>query len=316
MTVAVVLAVLAPLAVRVLAVTPGGRFLADALPPRLVAGLLTGLATLLAGVSVSALVLVALLGVVRWDPVAVRPFWSVARLVAGPPGDAVAVARVAAAVAGLVLLVAAARLLRCLLGIAGEYRTARAAVPRRATAGSVIEVPGALVAARAVAARRGHVLVDAACWRALSPAHREAVLAHERAHLRHRHDLYLAAAQVAQALHPLLAPVTGALGYALERWADEDAAAARSRGAVARAIGAVALSRTGRTGRPAPALGATGGVVPRRVAALLDPAEVAPGRARLRSGVVAVALASVTVAALGVGWHALVDFLEIAATAR
>jgi Zn-dependent protease with chaperone function len=40
--------------------------------------------------------------------------------------------------------------------------------------------------------------------RALEPAEREALLAHERAHLRGRHHVFLAAAELAALCHPAL----------------------------------------------------------------------------------------------------------------
>jgi beta-lactamase regulating signal transducer with metallopeptidase domain len=157
--------------------------------------------------------------------------------------------------------------------------------------------------------RGGHVLVDAATWAALPERHRAVVLAHERAHLRHRHDLYLALAAVCSACNPLLVPLARALGYALERWADEDAAAASDRRTVAHAVGAVALAH------PAPAvpvLGVAGGVVPRRVGALLTASAVQTST--WRGAALALVLLATLAAAAGVAHHAWVDLLEIVAT--
>ncbi|MEK8174640.1 M48 family metalloprotease [Streptomyces sp. M19] len=62
--------------------------------------------------------------------------------------------------------------------------------------------------------------------RALPAREREALFAHERAHLAGRHHLFLAAGELAVALHPFLRGLREPLAYALERWADEAAAAA------------------------------------------------------------------------------------------
>jgi len=45
------------------------------------------------------------------------------------------------------------------------------------------------------------------------------LLAHERSHLRHRHDRYTTLARVAATLNPLLRPTVGAVEFLLERWA-------------------------------------------------------------------------------------------------
>ncbi|PYC61400.1 M56 family peptidase, partial [Streptomyces tateyamensis] len=67
---------------------------------------------------------------------------------------------------------------------------------------------------------------------------RAALLAHERAHLRARHHLFLAAAEYAAVLHPALRRLRGPLGYHLERWADESAArSVGDRALTARAVG-------------------------------------------------------------------------------
>ncbi|KDN82699.1 M56 family metallopeptidase [Kitasatospora cheerisanensis] len=126
---------------------------------------------------------------------------------------------------------------------------------------------------------------------ALSAPERAALLAHERAHLTGRHHLLLAAAEYAAACHPALRPLRAALGYHLERWADECAAAeVGDRALTARAIGraALAASRAPPTRAPAgPA--AAGGPVPQRVRALLAPGP--PRRRRAVRTLAALALA-------------------------
>ncbi|MGF1598383.1 MAG: M56 family metallopeptidase [Acidimicrobiales bacterium] len=116
--------------------------------------------------------------------------------------------------------------------------------------------------------RLGGVVITTALLDALTPAERRAVLAHEHAHLRHRHDRHLALAATIDTARPLR-PLSECLRNALERWADEDAARSiGNRTTVATAIARAALATTH---GPAPALAATGGDVPGRVLALLAP---------------------------------------------
>jgi len=116
----------------------------------------------------------------------------------------------------------------------------------------------------------GRIVVSRGMLRCLGDQEREALLAHERAHLRGRHHLFQTVWRLAAAVNPLLRPLAEAGGFVLERWADEEAAASiGSRTVVARAVGRAALASAGAS-RPA-ALAATGGAVPQRVQALLAP---------------------------------------------
>ncbi|MEV6849410.1 M48 family metalloprotease [Actinoplanes sp. NPDC051411] len=155
----------------------------------------------------------------------------------------------------------------------------------------------------AVPGHPGHVLVTSGMLRALGPAERRAVFAHERAHLAHRHHALVAAAAAAAAVNPLLAPVRPVVTYLVERWADEDAAAALAdRGLVARAVARAALA-----GAPAaaPALGITGGVIVRRVNALRQPPAVDGGLLLLVAALAAVAVCLMS------GGDATTDFVEV-----
>jgi beta-lactamase regulating signal transducer with metallopeptidase domain len=137
--------------------------------------------------------------------------------------------------------------------------------------------------------------------RALGPAEREALLAHERAHLAGRHHVFLAALELACACHPALRLLRGPLSYALERGADEAAATAvGDRRLAALAIGHAALA--GRpAARPRVALSVAAGPVPRRVAALLTPRPARTPR------VLAVAVVAALVLSAGCALHAAVD---------
>ncbi|MFF2324550.1 MULTISPECIES: M56 family metallopeptidase [unclassified Streptomyces] len=120
----------------------------------------------------------------------------------------------------------------------------------------------------------GRIVVTTGMLRALDPAERDALLAHERAHLVGRHHLFIAAAELSALCHPALRSLRAPMGYALERCADEAAASAvGDRRVAARAIGRAALAARAAEGaartRPRMALAAAAGPVPRRVAALL-----------------------------------------------
>ena len=149
--------------------------------------------------------------------------------------------------------------------------------------------------AYAVHGLRGRIVVSTGMLAALPADERRVLLAHEAAHLRHRHHVYRSLADIAAAAHPLLRPVAASVRFTTERWADEDAAAAvGDRTLVARAIARASLAA--RSIPPAAALALTGSDVTRRVRALLRPAA---GR---RTGLqVALSLALVAVCA-SAGW--------------
>ncbi|MGA5819454.1 M48 family metalloprotease [Kitasatospora sp. NPDC094028] len=138
----------------------------------------------------------------------------------------------------------------------------------------------------------GRIVVTAGMLRALDGPERAALLAHERAHLSARHHLFLALAEHAANLHPALRPLRAPLGYHLERWADEVAAArVGDRAVTARAVGraALAASRSPWPARPRLVAAAHSGPVPRRVAALLQPRPAAAPGTRRRAAALALA---------------------------
>ncbi|MEU9238688.1 M56 family metallopeptidase [Streptomyces shenzhenensis] len=122
------------------------------------------------------------------------------------------------------------------------------------------EVPQAF----AIPGRPGRILVTSAMLGALAPAERRVLLAHERAHLRHRHGQLVTAVTFAAAANPLLGPVRSAVIFLVERWADEQAATdVGDRGTTARALARAALSAG-----PGCALNFAERAVTRRIAAL------------------------------------------------
>lgn len=122
----------------------------------------------------------------------------------------------------------------------------------------------------------------------------DVVLAHERTHARFRHDRMLLVAGLAQAVCPLLRPLTRRLRFSLERWADE-AAARRcgDRRRVARTLAKVALAADAPQGVQVGVAGFTGlGVSARAEAMLASPPEPPSSvlLAGLFAGVVATAV--------------------------
>lgn len=155
------------------------------------------------------------------------------------------------------------------------YRQARLDLWAAAAPGPQIRIVGDnRPDAYAVGGRCGHIVVSTGMLAALDGAERRVLLAHERSHLRHRHHRYIALALVSKASVPILGFVTRRLRLAVERWADEDAAAeVGDRRLVARAIVRAALAKSDYpAGSALLGLGNLG--VRARVDALLLPAPV------------------------------------------
>lgn len=162
-------------------------------------------------------------------------------------------------------------------------------------AGDLVVVEGAAPSAIAVPGRPGRVVVSASLLRALSSGERRAVLAHERSHLTYGHHWHRSAVSVAIAANPFLTPLRGAIDYATERWADEEAAAEVGD----RHLAALALSRTslliGRGSDKSLHLALAQHAVIARVTALLDDS---PRRRPIWSLAVITLLVAALVAAL------------------
>ncbi|MGW0971006.1 M48 family metalloprotease [Streptomyces sp. NPDC002516] len=119
----------------------------------------------------------------------------------------------------------------------------------------------------AIPGKPGRILVTAAMLGALEPAERRVLLAHERAHLTHRHAALSTAVALAAAANPLLVPVRDTVVFLLERWADEEAASSvGDRRTTARALARAAL--VSQRARPGCALHFSEHAVTRRIAAL------------------------------------------------
>jgi beta-lactamase regulating signal transducer with metallopeptidase domain len=131
------------------------------------------------------------------------------------------------------------------------YRTRRATRELRATQhqaafDELIVVHSQQAIAHAVPGGRNRsdqIVVSDSLLRALEPGERRVLLAHERSHLRHRHDRYRRVTRIAARINPLLRPTVEATDLLLERWADEDAAhQVGSRQLTARALARAALA--------------------------------------------------------------------------
>ncbi|WP_079178057.1 M56 family metallopeptidase [Streptomyces mangrovisoli] len=235
------------------------------LPPRPAAWALACAALVTAAGWAGALALLSFTGLAQIPQIAAEGGWSVAVLRAEDPVHHVVAAGSTLALAlGVVSLgVAAVRQGRHLVLARREC----AQLPGRTELAVVDDdVPVAF----ALPGAPGRIVVSRGMLRCLGSEEREALLAHERAHLRGRHHVFQSVWRLAAALNPLLRPVAVTGTYVLERWADEEAARrVGDRTVVAHAVGRAALASAGAS-RPA-ALAVTGGAVPQRVRALLAP---------------------------------------------
>jgi hypothetical protein len=251
--VTVVLAMLAPGPARRLAPRPAAWALACA-------ALVTALGWL------GSLALLAFSGFARIPQVAAEGRWSVPALSADDPVylTVATVAALALAASCVALGVAAVRQARHLGWARRECR-------RLSGDTELAVLDDASPAAFALPGAPGRIVVSRGMLRCLGDGEREALLAHERAHLRGRHHLFQTLWRLTAAVSPLLRPLADTGGFILERWADEEAAAqVGDRRIVARSVGRAALASAAHPPR-AGILAAAGGAVPQRVRALLAP---------------------------------------------
>ncbi|MEV4348567.1 M48 family metalloprotease [Actinoplanes sp. NPDC049596] len=172
-----------------------------------------------------------------------------------------------------------------------RHRRVLAAIP--AGGAGLLMVDDEEARAFAVPGQPGRVVVTTGMREALTERQFEALLAHENAHLTERHHRLARAADLAVAAHPALWWVGRHVDYLIERAADERAAAELgSRTLVARAIGAAALAGTAPRTPAHLHAAAAGGVIPRRVARLLQPGAARTPRI-LYAVPIALALASI-----------------------
>ena len=313
------LAVYLPLLMPLLAAATAGP-LAGRLPPVAATWLLAGSAVALAAASSAVLGLLALTALVRIPLVGAAGEMSMQVLSRGDPASVpVAVA------AGVLLAAAAAGACRALWRRTAALIAAGRQARRLPGAGQVVVIDDEAADAYTLPGWPCRVVVTAGMMRALSHPERQVLLAHERAHASAFHFLFTTAARLAAAANPVLRPVADAVGYTVERWADERAAAAAGdRRLAARAIARAALAAAAAPPRPAShAAGALGAVtsvprmrgagpVPRRVAALLGP----PPQPRLllcAAAVLLVAVAGASALEAARELHGLLEYARAAA---
>lgn len=272
------------------------------LPPAAATWLMSAGGFLAAASSSTALALLAFRVVAQTRTLTSRGHWSNAVLdQQDPVSTPVAVAAVTvlaiALASGVVAMLAGARATLAAYHLAAEVGGGELHVLNSGQA-SALAVPG----------RHGRIVVTSGLLRRLDGPQRRALLAHERAHLRHRHHLHQTATTVAVALNPLLWPLRSAVRLSCERWADEEAASVSPRGTVAQAL----LQAAG-AGASAPGalLAAAAHEVADRIAALDEPAP----RMRLGRAAILVCVLVAAVATVGYGMHRTETVFEVAQAA-
>lgn len=241
------------------------RRASERLRPALATALLTALALTVSVVIGLLLCLAAVVALFEVMPALGLDHWSPTRLrhlVPIPLPLGLVTGVVAAALLGSTLL--------HLLRFARQLRRAgQAAAALPAMTGDLVVLEDNGLIAYAIPGRHRRIVVSVGLLRALTGAERRALLAHEAAHLRGRHHLYVQLGRLASAANPLVRPISRAIDLAVERWADDIAAREiGDRQVVARALaGAARLPVTAPTG----ALAAAETDVVTRVRVLLRP---------------------------------------------
>jgi Peptidase family M48 len=301
------------------------RPLADRLPPRTATWLLASSSVILAVASCGVLGLLALAAAVRNPFVDAAAGMSIRAVNSSDPASVPLGILAGALLAAAATAAVRAAWLRTAALVAAHQHTRRLPGMSELTgAVGAVVVQDDGVDAYTVPGWPSRIVVTSGMLAALTPAEREVLLAHERAHAGSGHYVFTAVARLAAAANPLLTPMATTIGYCVERWADERAAAAAgSRSLAARTIAKAALAATT---APAPRaqfavlLGALPrraptrwpGVVPRRVAALLGP----PPKLRLVPLVLAITLVAIAgLSALDAArdLHAMIELAQSAA---
>jgi Zn-dependent protease with chaperone function len=308
------LAVYLPLLVPLLAAV-AARPLADRLPPVAATWLLVLSALALAAASSAVLGMLALTALVRIPLVESLGGMS-GPLISQDDPASIPVAIAAGALLAAAVIMACRALWRRAAALIAAGREAH----RLPGTGQVVVTGDDAADAYTLPGLPCRIVVTAGMLRALTDPERQVLLAHERAHACGLHYLFTTAARLAAAANPLLRPVASAVGYAVERWADERAAAVTGdRQVAARAIARAALAATAAPPRrPAPAAAVLGAVsiparmrragpVPRRVAALLGPPPQ-PQLLLLAAVIVLVTVSGVSALEAARDLHALLDY--------
>ena len=237
-----------PLLLPLLAAAAAGP-LAGRLPPAAASWLLAGSALALAAASSAVLGVLALTALLRIPLLA-----AVAGDMSVPVLSRDAPASLPVAVAAGALLAASVTAAgRALWRRAGALADAFGQARRLPGAAQVVVTDDEAADAYTLPGWPCRIVVTAGMMRALTAAERQVLLAHERTHAAWFHFLFTSAARVAAAANPLLRPVASAVGYTVERWADERAAAVTgNRPLAARAVARAAMAASADPARPAP----------------------------------------------------------------
>ncbi|MFD9717124.1 M56 family metallopeptidase [Streptomyces sp. NPDC059076] len=248
---------------------PIARVAEQHLHPRVATWLLTGVVGVLALCSTMCLALLVVVGTAQLPGNPLPDGWSDPEVRAAVPYDELA--GKAAIPALLALIFACTRTAWRHHRVRHHAQRALVELPP----GPVVVLPDETPYAYALPGRRDRIVVTTGMLAELTAPERRALLAHEGAHLAARHHRFLLTVWLAAGANPFLRPLRTAVAYTVERWADESAAeAVGSRRTVARAVGKAALVSQGAPFATIAGF-ATAGPVPRRVAALLQPAPVA-----------------------------------------
>lgn len=238
----------------------------------------------------------AFMAIAQVPAVAVLGRWSVGTVAGGDP-----VPLALGILAGSVAVALLAAGLRRVFTAAGDLMVAEVACRRLGPgAQGLVVVNDVVPDAYALPGLAGRVVVSTSMLRALPVEERRVLLAHEAAHLRHQHHLYVQLAELGAAANPMMRPLAVAVRTGVERWADEDAAAVvGSRELTARALARASLARHQSPERRQPfraALAAADSTVVARTRALL----AGPPRPRraLAAATAALMLAGVAAAVL------------------
>jgi hypothetical protein len=281
-----------PFVVSALLAIAGPR-LAHRMPPK------TGTRLLLTAALGCAVTMLLTLGLLAWTLIARLPLVAAVGAWSGDhlhhhdpvPTPAAKAACVTLAALACALAFATARRLRTLHHVRREAR--------RLGDGHLVVIDEPQIEAFAVPTRDeqgGRIVVSTGMLRTLTDDERRVLLAHETAHLNHRHHRHRTLATLIAAANPILVTLPAAVHHLTERWADEDAAAATDdRHLAARALARAALAAHEEKRRPSPGsavlcFGKAG--VGNRVRALLA------GAPRRRPAIAALLLALLTAALL------------------
>ncbi|WP_018500234.1 M48 family metalloprotease [Parafrankia discariae] len=159
-----------------------------------------------------------------------------------------------------------------------SLHAARAEAAALPGTGEVVVIPDGRPDAFALPGAPGRIVVTEGMLAALGDGRHQALFAHERAHLAGRHHRFAFTARLAAAALPPLRPMVTLIDYAIERWADEQAAQeVGDRRSVAQVVGTAALAATEQADRPSTA-------AERADAPLADPGHGEPTRSTRPAG--------------------------------